>query len=88
MSEGGPGAHLLTERDGHVLVVTMNRPDRRNALSLEMMEGMSAAWDEANADPDVRAKRERMRSELTAFVDSQPDEIAQLVQSWLAERKS
>jgi enoyl-CoA hydratase len=54
MSEGGPAAHLLTERDGHVLVVTMNRPDRRNALSLEMMEGMSAAWDEANTDPDIR----------------------------------
>ena len=29
-----------------------------------------------------------MRTELTAFVDYQPDEIAQLVQGWLAERKS
>jgi enoyl-CoA hydratase/carnithine racemase len=46
--------HLLVERDGHVMVVTMNRPERRNALSPEMMAGMSAAWDEANADPDVR----------------------------------
>ena len=54
MSQGGQGEHLLTERDGQVLVVTMNRPERRNALSLEMMEGMSAAWDEANADPDIR----------------------------------
>ena len=54
MSQGGPQGHLLTERDGHVLVVTMNRPDRRNALSLEMMDGMSAAWDEANSDPDIR----------------------------------
>ncbi len=54
MSQGGREGHLLTERDGHVLVVTMNRPDRRNALSLEMMQGMSRAWDEANADPDVR----------------------------------
>jgi enoyl-CoA hydratase len=55
MSEGGSAEHLLTERDGHVLIVTMHRPERRNALSLEMMEGMSAAWDEANADPDIRA---------------------------------
>ncbi len=47
--------HLLVERAGHVMVVTMNRPERRNALSPEMMAGMSAAWDEANADPDVRA---------------------------------
>lgn len=54
MSQGAREGHLLTDREGHVLVVTMNRPDRRNALSLEMMQGMSRAWDEANADPDVR----------------------------------
>src|SRR5215216_2946621 len=47
--------HLLVERDGHVLVVTMNRPYRRNALSSEMMRRMGEAWDEANADPGVRA---------------------------------
>ncbi len=46
--------HLLVERDGHVMVVTMNRPERRNALSPEMMAGMAAAWDEANGDPEVR----------------------------------
>ena len=46
--------HLLTERDGHVLIVTLNRPERRNALSPSMMDGLSAAWDEANANPDIR----------------------------------
>ncbi|MDD9370333.1 MAG: enoyl-CoA hydratase-related protein, partial [Acidimicrobiales bacterium] len=54
MTSGGDG-HLLVEREGHVMVVTMNRPERRNALSPEMMRGMAQAWDEANADPDVRA---------------------------------
>ncbi len=54
MASGGDDGHLLIERDGHVMVVTMNRPERRNALSPEMMRGMSRAWDEANADPDVR----------------------------------
>jgi enoyl-CoA hydratase len=54
MSSGGREGHLLTDRDEHVLVVTMNRPARRNALSPEMMQGMSRAWDEANADPDIR----------------------------------
>lgn len=38
-----------------MLVVTMNRPYRRNALSSEMMRRMGEAWDEANADPGVRA---------------------------------
>jgi len=46
--------HLLVERDGHVLTVTLNRPERRNALSPSMMEGLSAAWDEVNANPDIR----------------------------------
>ncbi|HEX5945097.1 MAG TPA: enoyl-CoA hydratase-related protein [Acidimicrobiales bacterium] len=54
MTSGGEGGHLLVERDGHVMVVTMNRPERRNALSPEMMRGMGEAWDEANANPDVR----------------------------------
>ncbi len=52
--ETPPEEHLLTERDGHVLIVTLNRPERRNALSPSMMDGLSAAWDEANANPDIR----------------------------------
>jgi enoyl-CoA hydratase len=46
--------HLLVERDGPVLVLTMNRPERRNALSPSMMQAMSEAWDEVNANPDIR----------------------------------
>jgi enoyl-CoA hydratase len=53
-AETPPDQHLLVERDGHVMVLTMNRPERRNALSPSMMEGMSAAWDEINANPDIR----------------------------------
>lgn len=44
----------LVERDGHTLIVTMNRPHAKNALSMGMMQIMSEAWDEANANPDVR----------------------------------
>lgn len=46
--------HLLYEKDGHVVTVTMNRPESRNAWSLEMIEGMAEAWDDIDADPDVR----------------------------------
>jgi enoyl-CoA hydratase len=49
-----PEEHLLVEREGGVLILTMNRPERRNALSPSMMEGMAAAWDEVNANPDIR----------------------------------
>jgi len=46
--------HALIERRGHVLVVTMNRPQARNALSGPMMELMRQAWDTADSDPEIR----------------------------------
>jgi 2-(1,2-epoxy-1,2-dihydrophenyl)acetyl-CoA isomerase len=45
---------LLTERHDDVLVVTLNRPDRLNALSPDLVNALAAAWDEAR-DPAVRA---------------------------------
>lgn len=46
--------HLLTERRGHVLIVTMNRPEAKNALSSEMMAIMRDAWDQVDSDPEIR----------------------------------
>ncbi|MBM65817.1 MAG: enoyl-CoA hydratase [Myxococcales bacterium] len=47
-------AHLKLERDGAIAVVTLNRPEARNALSLEMMARLADAWDEIDGDPDLR----------------------------------
>src|SRR5687767_10474111 len=46
--------HLVIERDGGVLVVTMNRPEAKNALSPGMLVGMADAWADADADDDIR----------------------------------
>ncbi|QBJ97167.1 crotonase/enoyl-CoA hydratase family protein [Rhodococcus sp. ABRD24] len=46
--------HCLVEKRGHVLIVTMNRPEARNALSGEMMAIMTEAWDQVDSDPDIR----------------------------------
>jgi enoyl-CoA hydratase len=46
--------HALIERRGHVLIVTMNRPAARNALSGPMMALMRQAWDQVDSDPDIR----------------------------------
>jgi len=46
--------HALIERRGHVLIVTMNRPAARNALSGPMMELMRQAWDTVDGDPGIR----------------------------------
>ncbi|QIS08491.1 crotonase/enoyl-CoA hydratase family protein [Nocardia arthritidis] len=44
----------LVEKRDNVLIVTMNRPEARNALSGEMMAIMREAWDRVDADPDIR----------------------------------
>lgn len=46
--------HCTVERDGHVVIVTMNRPAARNALSTDMLVGMAEAWAYIQAEPDVR----------------------------------
>jgi enoyl-CoA hydratase len=46
--------HCLVEREGHVLIVTLNRPEAKNALSPGMLLGMYRAWRELDEDPDLR----------------------------------
>jgi enoyl-CoA hydratase/carnithine racemase len=46
---------ITTERDGEVAVITMNRPERRNALSLQMMRELERAFAELSEDQSVRA---------------------------------
>lgn len=46
--------HCLVEQVDHTLVVTMNRPEARNALTGEMLQIMSDAWDRVNEDDSVR----------------------------------
>ena len=40
--------HAIVERDGHLMTVTMNRPQRMNALSGEMLVRMFDAYEEAS----------------------------------------
>ena len=44
----------LVERDGHLMTITMNRPERYNALTGAMLVRMYDAYEEASADPDIR----------------------------------
>jgi enoyl-CoA hydratase len=47
--------HLLVEKSGHVAVVTMNRPEARNAFSPEMLVRMADAWSDLDGDEQIRA---------------------------------
>jgi enoyl-CoA hydratase/carnithine racemase len=51
---GGPGTDLLAERDGAVLTLTINRPERRNAMTWEVIAGLRDNLARAKADPAVR----------------------------------
>jgi enoyl-CoA hydratase len=52
-SDAGPDA--IIELRGHTLILTLNRPEARNALSTEMLSIMVEAWDRVDSDPDVRS---------------------------------
>ena len=45
---------LLVEHEDYVLTLTLNRPERLNAITTEMLTELSEKMAEANRDPDVR----------------------------------
>ena len=47
--------HITLTREGAVAVVTLNRPQRRNALSLELMQELIACLDEIGRSLESRA---------------------------------
>src|SRR5437660_7389716 len=51
----GGTEHLTVERVGATLVLTLNRPAAKNALSLPMLVGLHDGWAEADADDSVRS---------------------------------
>ena len=50
-----PSHQLLVELDGTTAIVTLNRPQQRNALSLELMQELIACLSEIENNPGVRA---------------------------------
>jgi len=47
-------AELLFERQGPVAVLTFNRPEQRNAMTWSMYDGLMAACDRVDEDPEIR----------------------------------
>jgi enoyl-CoA hydratase/carnithine racemase len=48
-------AALLVERVNTVLVLRLNRPDRRNTISRALLDGLFDAFDMADEDDDIRS---------------------------------
>jgi len=47
-------SELLRERHGHIEILTINRPEARNAINLATATALSAALDDIEADDGVR----------------------------------
>jgi enoyl-CoA hydratase len=45
---------LLAEKDGHVLTVTINRPEKKNAVNAEVLCGLNDAWHRLDEDDELR----------------------------------
>jgi enoyl-CoA hydratase len=54
-----------TRREGHVLLVTLNRPAQRNALNFELRSSLRAAFDQFDEDDELRCAV--LTGEGTAF---------------------
>jgi enoyl-CoA hydratase len=55
VSDPQKGPDAIIEQRGHTLILTLNRPEARNALSTEMLSIMVEAWDRVDNDPEIRS---------------------------------
>jgi len=44
---------VLVEREGRILTITLNRPEKLNAYNQAMKDELRAAWIEVRDDPDI-----------------------------------
>lgn len=47
-------ARVTIEREGHVLLIGLNRPEKRNAADVAMLEQLALAYGELDRDPELR----------------------------------
>ncbi|MBC7724005.1 MAG: crotonase/enoyl-CoA hydratase family protein, partial [Burkholderiaceae bacterium] len=52
---GGDHPRVTVERDGHVLLIGLNRPEKRNAADYRMLTELALAYGELDRDPELRA---------------------------------
>ena len=79
---------VLYDTDGHVATITMNRPEVANAQNSALLDDLDAAFDEADADDDVRVvilagagKHFSSGHDLKSLVGGEPD-------AWRAMRET
>lgn len=51
---GEPEAKVTVERRGHILMIGLNRPEKRNAADFDTLQQLAVAYGMLNADPELR----------------------------------
>ena len=54
MSAGGDRSYVRYQTENHIATITLNRPERLNALGGELSQQLIDAFDRAEHDPEVR----------------------------------
>jgi len=86
-----PGGRTTVDATARDLPGGVLMPSRIEAIGAERMRelgvGPAGGLEMGGMTEQQPAlEREKLRDEVSAFVDSQPEEIAQLVQGWLSRR--
>ena len=83
--------HVLVQVENHVALITVNDPERRNAVTAEISAGLRAAVDAAEADTDVHAlivtgagKAFCAGADLTALGEATEDGLRTIYDGFLA----
>ncbi len=83
--------HVLVQVENHVALITLNDPERRNAVTAEISAGLRAAVDAAEANTDVHAlivtgagKAFCAGADLTALGEATEDGLRTIYDGFLA----
>jgi len=55
MTQSSERPRITVDRDGHVLLIGLDRADKRNAADFRMLQELSLAYAELENDPELRA---------------------------------
>jgi enoyl-CoA hydratase len=75
---------LRYEKEGHVATLTMNRPEARNAVNPEMLCRLADAWEDVNADPEIRVAILTGAGEQAFCAGADLDKLVRMMQGAIA----
>ena len=55
MTQSSDRPRITVDRDGHVLLIGLDRADKRNAADFRLLQELSLAYAELENDPELRA---------------------------------